>query len=199
MDDRDATQTIGPPLPLWGLLAEYRDAPALRAAAAKVRDAGYRHWDCHAPFPVHGLDQAMGIRPTMLPWLVLGAALTGCLVALGMQWYVNSPHTVSGAAGALSGYPLVYSGKPYWSLPAHIPVAFELTVLFASLAAFFGLWALIRLPRFHHPVFGSGRFRRATDDGFFLVIEARDARFDLAQTKQLLTSTASVAVEEVWD
>ena len=195
-----ASQTVGPPAPaLWGLLAEYRDASALRAAAEQVRDAGYRRWDCHSPFPVHGLDQAMGIRPTILPWLVLGAGLTGCLVALGMQWYVNSPQAVSSAAGALSGYPLVFSGKPYWSLPAHIPVAFELAVLFASLTAFLGLWALVRLPRFHHPAFSSARFRRVTDDGFFLLIEARDAKFDLAQTRQLLLSAGSVAVEEVQD
>jgi hypothetical protein len=182
---------------LWGLLAEYRDAAALRAAARTVRDAGYTRWDCHSPYPVHGLDRAMGIRPTILPWIVLAAGLGGCAAALGMQWYCNSPLAASAAAGGLAGFPLIFSGKPYWSLPANIPIAFELTVLGAALAAFFGLWALVRLPRLHFPAFASRRFRRATDDGLFLVIEAGDARFDPAATKDLLLATGCVAVEEV--
>ena len=141
----------------------------------------------------------MGIRPTILPWLVLDAGLAGCLVALGMQWYVNSPHTAIAAAGGLGGYPLVFSGKPYWSLPAHIPIAFELTVLLAALTAFFGLWALIRLPRYHHPAFASRRFRKATDDGFFLIIETADKTFEEAKTRELIAATGCVGVEEVRD
>lgn len=181
----------------WGLLAEYPQAEALRTAAERVRDAGYTRWDCFSPFPVHGLDRAMGIRPTILPWLVLGAGITGCVTALAMQWYVNSPLTNSAATGLLSSYPMVFSGKPYWSLPAHIPITFELSVLFASLTAFFGLWALIGLPRLSYPAFSSRRFRKATDDGFFLIVEARDTKFDLAQTHELLLASGASAVEEV--
>lgn len=183
----------------WGLLAEYSEAGTLRAAAERVRGAGYKRWDCFSPFPVHGLDRAMGIRPTILPWLVLAAGIAGCLTALLMQWYVNSPVTNSSKTGLLSGYPMVFSGKPYWSLPAHIPITFELSVLFASLTAFFGLWALIGLPRLSHPAFSNRRFRKATDDGFILVIEARDAQFDPAATRALLEATGAVAVEEVQD
>ena len=182
---------------LWGLLAEYPNTAALTAAARTVRDAGYRKWDCYSPFPVHGLDRAMGIRPTLLPWLVLGAGLTGCAVALGMQWYVNSPQTAIAALGGLSGFPLVFSGKPYWSLPAHIPIAFELTVLFASLTAFFGLWALVGLPRYYFPAMGSPRFRKVTDDGLFIIIEAADRRFELAGTREMLMATGCEAVEEI--
>ncbi|MGA2065154.1 MAG: DUF3341 domain-containing protein [Thermoguttaceae bacterium] len=182
---------------LWGLLAEYRDAAALRAAAEAVRDAGYTRWDCHSPYPVHGLDRAMGIRPTILPWIVLAGGLGGCGVALGMQWYCNSPLTASAAAGGLAGFPLIFSGKPYWSLAANIPIAFELTVLGAALAAFFGLWALVRLPRLYFPAFDSRRFRRATDDGLLLVIEATDPGFDPAATKDMLLATGPVAVEEI--
>ncbi|MGD0896486.1 MAG: DUF3341 domain-containing protein [Thermoguttaceae bacterium] len=184
---------------LWGLLAEYADTASLRAAAEKVRLSGYTRWDCCAPYAVHGLDRAMGIRPTILPWIVLAAGLCGCGVAIGMQWYTNSPHTAVAAAGGLAGFPLIFSGKPYWSLPANIPIAFELTVLFASLAAFFGLWALVRLPRLSYPPFASRRFRRATDDGLCLVIEAADARFDLTATRELLLATGCAAVEEVTD
>lgn len=185
--------------PLWGLLAEYRDADALRAAAERIRDAGYRRWDCYTPFPVHGLDRAMGVRPTVLPWLVLAAGLTGCCLALGMQWYCNSPTTAVPAAGGLGGYPLIFSGKPYWSLPANIPIVFELSVLLASLMAFFGLWGLTRLPRLYFPAFNNRRFRKATDDGFFIIIEATDKSFDAARTRELITATDCVAVEEIAD
>ena len=181
----------------WGLLAEYQDPAALRAAARAVRDAGYRRWDCYCPFPVHGLDEAMGIRSTVLPWLVFAGGLAGCLIALAMQWYVNSPATAASAAGGLAGFPLVFSGKPYWSLAANIPIAFELTVLLASLTAFLGLWAFIRLPQYHFPPFASRQFRRVTDDGFALVIQSRDEKFDPATTRELIRSTGCVALEEI--
>jgi hypothetical protein len=182
---------------VWGLLAQYPDAAALSAAAVQVRDAGYKRWDCCSPYPVHGLDRAMGIRRTVLPWFVLAAGLAGCAFALGMQWYVNSPQTQNADAGVFSSYPLVFSGKPYWSLPAHMPVVFELSVLFAALATFFGLWGLVRLPRLYFPAFASRRFRSVTDDGFFLIVEARDKDFDRVGTADLLRSTGSRAIEEI--
>lgn len=184
---------------LWGLMAEYDNADALRAAAAQVRDAGYKRWDCFSPYPVHGLDRAMGIRATILPWFVLGAGLTGAAVALLMQWYTNSPQMVHAKTGALSSYPMIFSGKPFWSLPANIPIVFELTVLFASLATFFGLWALIRLPRLHFPAFASRRFRRVTDDGFFIAVQAEDAAYHPMRTRELFAATQCIALEEVYD
>ncbi len=99
----------------------------------------------------------------------------------------------------LSGYPLVFSGKPYWSLPANIPIIFELTVLLAALMSFFGVWGLSRLPQPYFPAFNSPRFRRVTDDGFFIIIEARDPGFRLEQARQLLLDTHSTVVEEVKD
>ncbi len=194
------TMTRTPPVvepKLWGLLAEYPDPGALKAAAEKVRDAGFRNWDCCTPYPVHGLDQAMGVRPTILPWLVLGAGLTGCAIATALQWYCNSPQTANQSAGLLSGYPLVFSGKPYWSLPANIPIIFELTVLLSALMAFFGVWGLSRLPLFYFPAFKIPRFRRVTDDGYFIIIEARDPAFRLDEARQLLLDTNSTTVEEV--
>lgn len=184
----------------WGVLAEYHDVTSLLSAAAAVRDEGFTKWDCHTPFPVHGLDRAMGMRKTILPWLVLGAGLTGFTVAILLQWYVNSPATeFGGFFSFISGYPLVYSGKPYWSLPANIPVAFELTVLFSALTTFFGLWVLCGLPKLYHPAFTSDRFRRVTDDRFFIIIEAKDPKFDLKRTGDMLASTGAAAVEEVKD
>jgi hypothetical protein len=160
---------------LWGLLAEFATPQDLVRAAARVRDAGYSKWDAHTPFPVHGLDGAMGIRTTRLPFLVFAAGATGTAGALLMQWWMNAVD-----------YPLIISGKPFNSLPADIPVTFELTVLLASLTAFIGMLALNKLPRLNHPLFRNAAFRRATNDAFFLAIEANDPRFDIEATEQLL-------------
>jgi hypothetical protein len=160
---------------LWGLLAEFQTPQDLVRAAARVRDAGYTKWDAHTPFPVHGLDGAMGIRTTRLPFFVLGAAMLGTTTGLTMQYWMNAVD-----------YKLIISGKPFNSLPADIPVTFELTVLLASLTAFIGMLILNNLPRFNHPLFRNGAFRRATSDSFFLAIEADDPRFDREKTEQLL-------------
>jgi hypothetical protein len=173
---------------LWGLLAEFATPQDLVRAAAAVRDAGYTNWDAHTPFPVHGLDDAMGVRPTRLPYLVLGAGIVGCTSGLIMQWWMNAVD-----------YPLIISGKPFNSLPANIPVAFELTVLLASLTAFIGMLALNALPRFHHPLFANAAFRRVTTDRFFLVIEAKDPRFDRVTTEELLMEEHAMRVVPVAD
>lgn len=199
-----ATTTVKPSVRpreprFFGLMAEYNTPGELMHAAEKVRDAGFTKWDCHTPFPVHGLDNAMGMKKTILPFIVICAGLTGLGIATHLQWHVNTPHMESSSLYVLSSYPLNISGKPYWSLPANIPVMFELTVLLSALATFFGLWALIRLPRFHHPVFNVARFRRVTDDKFFIVLEAADLRFDPHQSRALLESTHPAAIEEVRD
>lgn len=183
----------------FGYLAEYVTPGELMHAAEMVRDAGYRKWDCLTPFPVHGLDRSMGMKKTILPWIVLGGGLTGMALAVFMQWYVNSPHTEAGWLYIFSGYPLNISGKPYWSLPANIPVIFEVTVLLSALTTFFCVWGLNGLPRLHHPVFNAARFRRVTDDKFFILLEAADSRFDLKGSLVLLESTHPAAVEEVRD
>ncbi len=160
---------------LWGLLAEFATPQDLVRAAARVRDAGYTKWDAHTPFPVHGLDGAMGIRTTRLPFFVLGAGMIGTTTGLAMQYWMNAVD-----------YKLIISGKPFNSLPADIPVTFELTVLLASLTAFIGMLVLNNLPRFNHPLFRVSAFRRSTTDAFFLAIEATDPRFDREKTEQLL-------------
>jgi hypothetical protein len=183
---------------LWGLLAQYADVDALLHAAEAVRDGGYRCWDCYTPYPVHGLDKAMGVKRTILPFLVLCGGLTGCMVAIGLQFYCNSPYTASAKLGLVSGYPMVFSGKPYWSLPANIPIIFELTVLFSALTTFFGLWALCQLPMPYFPACSIPRFRRVTDDGLFIIIEASDKAFDAAGCRQLLEATHCTALDEVY-
>ncbi|HVT82865.1 MAG TPA: DUF3341 domain-containing protein [Phycisphaerae bacterium] len=184
---------------LFGYIAEYSTPAEVMHAAEKVRDAGYSKWDCLTPFPVHGLDGAMGMKKTILPWIVLGGGLTGLLIAILLQWYVNSPFTQSASTYIFSGYALNISGKPYWSIPPNVPIMFELTVLISSLTTFFCVWGLNRLPRFHHPVFNVARFRRVTDDKFFVLIEATDLKFDIKESLALLESTHPAAIEEVRD
>ena len=171
---------------LHGLLTEFDSPSLLMEGAAKVRDAGFKHWDVHTPFPVHGMDDAMGIKGTQLPFLVLVGGLTGLGLATLMQWWMNAVD-----------YPFIISGKPLFGLPANIPIMFELTVLFSAFACFFGMWGLNGLPRLYNPLFTSARFRRATQDRFFIVIEARDPRFKLEETRTFLESLGGAVVEEV--
>jgi hypothetical protein len=170
------------------LLAEYETVDAVVSAADAVRKAGFTRWDVHSPFPIHGIDDVMGIRPTILPWLVLGGGLFGLFGALWLQWYCNA-----------YDYPILISGKPFWSLPANIPIIFECTVLIASITATFGMFGLNQLPMLYNPLFKSNRFRRVTDDRFFIVIDASDKRFDQRETTELLMDSGAVAVERVED
>jgi hypothetical protein len=180
---------------LYGLMAEFDSPAQIVAAAEKVRDAGYRWWDCHTPFPVHGLDKAMGIKATILPVLVFFGGLTGTIAALVLQIFTNATSFDLWAIVWVRGYDYFISGKPLLSLPAFIPVTFELTVLLASLGAVGWLLLLNGLPRFYHPVFKSVKFARASDDRFFLVIEARDPKFSRPRTEELLQSMKPLSIE----
>ena len=169
-----------------GVVAEYTTVDSLLDACRRVRDAGYTKTDAFTPFPVHGIDTALGIKPTVLPWIALAGGLTGVMTALAMQIWMNG-----------IDYPYIISGKPYISLPAFMPVAFELTILFASFGAFFGMWALNGLPKFSNPVFTDPRFDRVTDDRFFLYIDAKDESFDQKGVESLLGDTGSQYINTV--
>ena len=170
----------------YGVIAEFDSPSALIKGAKVVRDAEFRHWDCYSPFPVHGIDPAMGIRRTILPLIVFGAGLFGLSLGLFLQWWTNA-----------WDWPWIVSGKPFFSLPANIPITFETTVLLSAFAAFLGMWGLNRLPRFWHPVFHSERFRKVTDDGFFIAIEARDRAYDTHGTPEMLRSAGASTVETI--
>lgn len=179
----------GEELKLHGLLAEFDNVDDFLDGCVKVRDAGYTRWDSHTPFPVHGVEEAMGIRMTILPWIVLGGGLAGLGIALLMQWWMNAVD-----------YPYLISGKPYFSLPANIPVCFELTVLLSAFAAFFSVLGLNLLPQLYHPLFRNERFKRATDDRFFIAVDAADPAFNEDRTRALLTEQSTCAdVEQVMD
>ena len=175
-----------PPGERFGVLAEFATPAALYQACEGVRDAGYTRWDAHAPYPVHGLDRAMGLRASRLPWISLVLALGGAATGMGLQGWVST-----------IAYPLVISGKPYFSWPAFVPVTFELAVLGGAFGAVFGMLALNQLPTLFHPLFASTRFERATDDGFFVSIESWDPKFDADRTVELLRRLGATHVELV--
>ena len=172
--------------PHYGALAEFATPHDLYVACEKVRDAGYTRWDAHTPFPVHGLERAMGLRESHLGWVVLALGLGGAAGAMLLQWWVS-----------VKAYPLVISGKPYFSWQAFIPVMFELGVMGGVLGAVFGMLAFNGLPMWSHPLFNSARFERVTTDGFFISIESRDPRFNREQSQEFLRRIGAPEVEVI--
>jgi hypothetical protein len=168
----------------YGVLAEFPSPGAVLRAAERVRDAGYTRWDVHSPFPIHGTPVAMGLKASKLPLIVLVCGLSGACGAMLLQWWTST-----------IAYPLVISGKPYFSWQAYVPITFELGVLGGAFGAVIGMLGLNQLPMLFHPLFGSKRFERVTDDGFFISIESWDPRFDVRRTPELLKGLGASHVE----
>lgn len=186
---------------LVGLLAEFESPGALKTAAKAMHHAGYTRFDAHSPFPVHGIDPAMGIRPTKLPLLVFALGITGTAVAFLLQWWTNATQAsdFKWVPTFVQGYNFQVSGKPYLSLPANIPIMFELTVLFAALTTGIGMLAFNNLPWWSNPIFRSARFRRVTNDRFFVTVEAADPKFNAAGTRDFLATLQPTAIESIED
>lgn len=170
---------------IYGIMAEFDTATELVDAAREVRDAGYKKTDAFSPFPLHEIDEALGIKRSILPFLVLGGGVAGLLAGLGLQYFV---HVID--------YPLNVGGRPYFSLPSFIPPAYELTILFAAFTAVFGMLLLNGLPQPYHPVFNVPRFALATREKFFLLIEKKDPQFDYEKTRSFMES---LSPQEVFD
>lgn len=183
----------------WGLMAEFETPAQIMEAAKLAKQQGFRWWDTHTPYPVHGLDKAMGIKPTILPLLVMGGGSTGFTVGFLLQWFTNATNFDFWALVPIRGYDFLISGKPLLSIPAWIPVMFELTILLSALGCVGGLLLLCGLPQLYHPTLRSTRFARATDDRFFLVIEAKDPRFHSEKTRSFLESLNPLSIEMLGD
>lgn len=168
------------------LIAAFDNPAALIDAAAHTRDAGYRLFDCHSPFPIHGMDDAMGLKRSPVGFIVAGMALIGAAVGFSLQTWVST-----------QAYPLVISGKPLFSWQAYIIITFALFVLFGAFGAVFGMFGLNRLPRLHHPLFYSELLAKASNDGFLISIEAGDAHFDEEKTRSFLASIGGKNIELV--
>lgn len=171
---------------VYGLVAEYETSDALVRATNKVYDAGYREIDAYAPFPVHGLPEALGFEDPRLQYMIFFGGLTGAFVGFGLQWWV-----------CVSAYPHNVGGRPLFSWPAFIPVTFECTVLFAALTAVFGMFGLNKLPEPHHPVFDTPNFEKSSQDAFFLSVEAADAKFIEEDVRALLEDTGALKVSVI--
>jgi hypothetical protein len=170
-------------------LAEFETADDIIGAAEKVRDAGYERWDVHTPYPVHGMDRAMGMGDSPLGWIVLACGLTGLTLAVTMMQWMNG-----------IDYPLIIGGKPADAYASMVPIMFELTVLLSAFGAVLGMLGLNELPKHHHPIFYSERFEGCSHDKFFVSIEAEDKQFDVGKTKsflETLTPSHHELVEEV--
>jgi hypothetical protein len=185
------------PKKLYGLAAEFTTTPAIYNAADKVNKAGYRWFDCLVPFPVHGLDRVMGVKMTILPIIVFCAGVTGFIAACCLQIFTNSLEVDLWAIVPVVGYQFDVSGKPLLGPAAFVPVAFELTVLFSALAAVFGTLILNKLPMLYHPTLKHPALARATDDRFFLVIEARDPKFVRSEVEAFLQTLEPESIIEL--
>jgi hypothetical protein len=168
------------------ILAEVNGVAGLLKAAQGLRDAGYKDFDCHAPFAIHGLNQAMGIKRSNLGFIVGAFAAIGLIGTYLMAYWMSSVD-----------YPLLIALKPFNSYPAYTPVIFAIAVLFAAFSTFLGMLALNKLPRFHHPLFASQRFDKFSDDGFFVSINATDPQFDSEKTPDFLTSIGCKNLEVI--
>ncbi len=170
---------------IYGLMAEFDTPTQLVEAAHQVRKAGYTRTDAFSPFPLHEIDEALGIKRSILPFLVLGGGIAGLLTGLGLQYFVH-----------VLDYPIIVGGRPYFSLPSFIPPSFELTILLAAFTAVIGMILLNGLPQPYHPVFNVPRFALATREKFFLVIERKDPQFDYEETKGFMQR---LGAQEVFD
>lgn len=180
----------------YALIAEFDTVSSIMRAAERVRDEGYMVWDVHSPMPIHGINQAMGLRPTILPWITLVHGLAGAGFGLWLMWWMNAT-TMPGIPPSIQGYEFLVSGKPTFSLPANIPIIFETTILFAAIGTLLGMLGLNKLPMLHNPLTKSHRFLRATADRLFIVIRAADERFDPQQTHEFLQSLSPLSIELV--
>ena len=167
-----------------GVLAEFADVGSLLRAATKMCDKGYKNFDCHSPFPIHGMDDAMGEKRSPLGWIVGIAAVIGGTGGFLLQWW---PSAVD--------YPIIISGKAFNSFQAWTPITFELTILLSAFGAVFGMFALAGLPRLYHVLFSSDRFAKVTDDGFFISVEEDGDGFNAQEVGRFLESIGGANVE----
>jgi hypothetical protein len=171
---------------LYGLMAEFTNPEQLLRATERVHELGYRRIDAYSPSPIHGLAEALGFHHTRVSLVVLIGGLTGAVVGYALQYYMTALSYIHNAGG-----------KPPHSWPAFIPITFELTVLFGAFSAVIGMIVMNKLPRPYHPVFNVSRFALASDDRFFLCIEAHDPKFELNETRRLLQNLDAYEVTEV--
>ncbi len=185
-----STQFPRPAAPpkVFGVLAEFSSPADVYHAAEKVRDAGFKKWDVHSAFPIHGIERAMGLKDSNLGWIAIACAFAGAFGGFGLQYWVHK-----------YAYPLLIGGKPLVAYPAYVPVTFEPGILFTAFGCLLGMLTLNGLPRLYHALFKSQNFKKFSDNGFFISIEAKDPKFDAAQTGTFLQSLGGRNIEVLED
>ena len=171
-----------------GMVGLFDDATSLVRAAEKVRDKGYRKWDCHTPYPVHGLDRAMGLKTSPVPYITLTAGFIGVGVALLMQWWMSAVD-----------YPVRIGGKPLFSWPAFVPITFELFVLFAACATMGSIFFFCKLFRWHSPLHDSGVMKDVTTTRFAVVLGADDPQYSEDRAKGLLEESGCEDIRALYE
>jgi hypothetical protein len=170
----------------FGIMAEFETPADAMHAAEKVRDAGFRRWDVFTPYPVHGMDKAMGLKNSKVGWFSFIGGCTGYTTGMLMIWFLNK-----------IDYPILIGGKPMFSPFGAFPPSYELTILLGAFGAIGGMMFLNRLPKLHHPLLKNKRFALATHDRFFVVIETADPKFNEVETRKLLEAAGSKRIELV--
>ena len=171
---------------IYGIIAEFLNPADTMHAAEKIRDAGFRKWDVFTPYPVHGMDKAMGLKNSQVGWFSFIGGVTGYTTGMLMIWWMNA-----------YDYPILIGGKPMFSPFAAFPPSYELTILLGAFGALGGMLILNSLPRLHHPLLKNRRFGLATHDRFFLVIETTDPKYSTTETRKLLETLGSSHIELV--
>lgn len=182
---------------LYGFAAEFASAAALYHAAEKVRDKGFRRWDVHSPFPIHGMDDAMGLKRSRVAGFSLLGGATGFALAFLMICLAADDRGIVRAIMGNFNYPIVVAGKTPFDLEPSVPIFFELTILLTAFGTVVGLLVLGRIPQLYHPIFNWDRFDKVTDDGFFIAIRADDALFDEAETRRFLETIGGTGVSRI--
>lgn len=170
----------------YGLLAEFDKPAEVMHAAEQVRDAGYKVWDVHTPYPIHGMDEAMGLKNSKVGWFSFLGGVTGYTSGMLLIWWTNAVD-----------YKVMIGGKPMFSPFGAFPPSYELTILFGAFGALLGMLFLNRLPRLHHPLLKHDRFKLVTHDKYFIVIETADPKYSPKETRELLEKAGSKRIELV--
>lgn len=173
---------------LFGVLAEFASPADVYHAAEKVRDKGYQRWDVHSPYPIHGIERAMGLKDSKLGWVAFFCAVAGAFGGFGLQYWIG-----------VFAQPVLFGGKPLNSFPAFVPVTFEPGIYCSGWGCILGMMVLNGLPRLYHALFRSENFKKATDNGFFISIEAKDPQFEAESVKALLASIGGTNIEVLED
>ncbi len=165
-----------------GVVGIWLDDHELVRAAAKVRDAGYRNFDCITPFPVHGLEEAMGVKRSWIPFVTFIMGLTGGSLGLFFEYWTS-----------VVSYPINVGGKPFFSAPAFIPITFECTILFAALSSVVAMILACGLPKIDPPIIDPD----LTCHKFALMIPENEPNYDAAKAEQLLKGLGAQQVKRI--